>query len=86
MTWHAIVRYTGYGVANKVVGCDENAADEENGGGDAVVHAEHHVVYDRFVDEVPHLHEARHRGDHAENRHLDGLLVLSVAKRLVQKR
>lgn len=71
---HGAVVDARYGVPDEVVGGDEDAAEEQDGGGDAVVHAEHHVVDHRLVDEVADLHEARHRRHQTEHRHLDVFL------------
>lgn len=35
------------------------------------MHSEDHVVDDSLVDQVADFDEARNRGDHSENRHLE---------------
>lgn len=66
-------------LTNKIVGGYEDTAQEQNCRGDSVVHTEHHIVYDSFVDEVADLDEARHRGHHTKHRHLV-LILLSENK------
>lgn len=69
-----------FSLTDKVISCDEYAAKEEDSGGDSVVHPEHHVVNDGFVDQVADLDEARHRGHHSKDRHLEFLCLQTITE------
>lgn len=59
------------GLADQVVGGNDDAGEKEDGGRDPVVGPEHHVVNIRLVDEVADLDKARNGGHHSKYRHLD---------------
>lgn len=63
-------KYTSTRLTDKIIGRDKYTAQEQYGRGDSVVHPEHHVVDDGFIDQVADLDEARHRGGHSKQRHL----------------
>lgn len=53
----------------QVIGSDDDAAKEQNGRCDPVMHSEDHVVDNGLVDQISHLDEAGDRRDQAKHRH-----------------
>lgn len=47
----------------QVIGSDDDAAKEQNGRCDPVMHSEDHVVDNSLVDQISHLDEAGNRRD-----------------------
>jgi len=58
------------GVADQIVGGDDDTAEEQDGRGHSVVHAENGVVDHCLVDQVANLDESGHRRRQPNHCHL----------------
>lgn len=53
----------------QVIGSDDDAAKEQNGRRDSVMHSEDHVVDNGLVDQISHLDKPGDRRDQTKHRH-----------------
>lgn len=75
VVWSANRKHT---LTDQIVGRYDDAAHEQDSTGQAVVEAEHHVVDDRLLDQVAHLHEAGDGRHQTEQRHCGAVMRIWI--------